>query len=126
MKTYKKVIVEGLLLAGLAGLFGCADPRDTKLEYRYKLNYDEVLNKSSKMEGYLKEQGFIVDTKKYEFSTNTCYMAYKNDGTSFYMTIELGVNDNRDVLIYITSTDKKFDHTSLEKKVYEIMTEKTK
>jgi hypothetical protein len=126
MKTYKKIMAEGLILAGLLGMFGCTDSRNTKLEYRYKLNYDEVLNKSSKVEDYLNKQGFIVETKKYEFSTNTGYMSYKNDGTTFYMTIELGGDDNRDVLVYIKSTDKKFDYTNLEKKVYEIMTEKTK
>lgn len=126
MKTYKKIMAEGLVLAGLLGVFGCTDSRNTTLEYRYRLNYDEVLNKSSKVEGYLKEQGFKVETKKYEFSTNTGYTNYKNDGTNVYMTIELGGNDNRDVLIYIKSTDEKFDFTNLEKKVYKIMTEKTK
>lgn len=107
MKTYKKIMAEGLILAGLLGMFGCTNSKDTKLEYRYKLNYDDVLNKSSKVEDYLKKQGFIVETKKYEFSTNTGYMSYNNDGTNFYMTIELGGDDNRDVLVYIKSTDKK-------------------
>jgi len=126
MKTYKKIMAESLILAGLLGMFGCTIPKDTKLEYRYRLNYDEVLNKSSEVEDYLKNNGFIIETKKYEFSTNTGYMTYKNDGTSFYMTIELGGDDNRDVLVYIKSTDKKFDFTNLEKKVYGIMMEKTK
>ena len=67
MKQYKKIIVEGILLAGLAGLVGCGSNKSTTFDLEY-LNKQDTTIKVSRMNGWPVEydnQGRITRMNKY-------------------------------------------------------------
>jgi len=127
MKTYKKIMAEGLVLAGLLGMFGCNLAGTERLaSFEYKTKSSLVYERTSKVEDFLEEQGFTLMNKDYSNFTNTGEALYEKDKTSVNIKMELYSGDDLSVYIRVKTLDKSFELRTLEEEIHEIMMEKTK
>lgn len=126
MKNCKKIVAEGLVLAGLLGLFGCNTNVNRTVALEYRTKSAVVYDQTSKIEEYLKTQGYTMVQKNYSHFTNTGDICYTKDKTQISIKMGLGESDNIDMDILINTRGKNLEFSSLEKELYKIMGEKTK
>lgn len=98
--------------------------KSVNLEYRTKSA--SVYGQTSKVEEYLKTQGFKLVQKNYSHWTNTGDICYKKGSTQINMKLSLGGSDDIDVDVLINTYDETFEPDNLEKELYKIMKEETK
>ncbi len=127
MKTYKRIMAEGLVLAGLLGMFGCH--KTEKTEYtslEYKIENAVVTDKISKIEDHLEKQGFRLVKKDNTKWYNMGEAWYEKDDTRIILVRNYKGEDSTKVELIIRNSEKDFKPSDLEKEIYKIIVEETK